>query len=251
MKSESKLNRFLNGKGFYVALGICMIAIGISAWSTVRVLSPSAENKNGEYDFSSDENLSTENIQSGISDGNNTSSKSSKINNTASQNKSVSEQKSVSSQEKTKNTSSADEAAAPVAKYFVFPVSGEIQKDFSDGDLKYSITYNDWRVHNGIDITAKVGTAVKSAGDGVVTFAGKDEKLGYVVKIDHGNKITAVYAGLNEKLNVKKGDTVKAGDNLAALATVPEECVDAPHLHLEIYDGDKAVSPLSLLSKLN
>ena len=45
MKSQGAFYRFLNGKGFYVALGVCMVAIGISAWVATGALSKTATAK--------------------------------------------------------------------------------------------------------------------------------------------------------------------------------------------------------------
>ena len=41
---------------------------------------------------------------------------------------------------------------------YVRPVDGEIVKPWSDGELVFSETLGDYRVHNGIDIAASVGT---------------------------------------------------------------------------------------------
>ncbi len=236
MRTNGKLSRFLNGKGFYVALGVCMIAIGISAWAAIgqmsdapnTALSSEAERKvvsNTSYDTTANK------TESDIPD----SSK---------------DESTVSSQaDETSSQTAPLEAAAPVAKYFKYPISGEIIKDFSDSELRYSLTYNDMRLHTAVDIKADVGTSVKSCGDGVVMSTQKDPLLGYSVTINHGNGITAVYGGLSEAIAVKKGDTVKSGTNLGPLGTVTTECVDAPHLHLEFYKDDKPIDPMSLITE--
>ena len=238
MRSESRLHRFMNGKGFYIALGICMIAIGISAWTALGKFGGGAEvieNSSGDAsvvtETSSD--MSVENNQSDVA------AESSK------------EDVSSSNEDASESSQTNDTAptAAPIAKYFVYPVSGEIIKGFNDNELQYSLTYNDMRLHIGIDIKADAGTAVKSAGDGVVLSAELDPDFGYTVKIDHGNGITGVYSGLTEAMAVKKGDTVTAGANLGPLGTVNNECVDAPHLHLEFYENDKPIDPTKLLNQ--
>lgn len=238
MRSESRLHRFINGKGFYIALGICMIAIGISAWTALGKFGEGTEvieNSSGEAsivaEVSSD--MSVENNQSDIA-------------------AESSETEAVSSNEGAYESSEAEdttEAAAPVAKYFVYPVSGEIIKGFNDSELQYSLTYNDMRLHIGIDIKADAGTAVKASGDGVVLSAEFDPDFGYTVKIDHGNGITGVYSGLTEAMAVKKGDSVTAGTNLGPLGTVNNECVDAPHLHLEFYENNIPIDPTTLLNQ--
>ncbi len=226
MKNTGRLNRFLNGKGFYFALGICMIAIGVSAWTAIGKLN---QNVDTAESTSSSELLTPSNIPS--------------------QTESLisSNQEEIQSKPTESLQETTEQAAAPVAKYFVYPIAGEIIKGFSNEELQYSLTYNDMRLHTAIDIKADIGTAVKSAGDGVVISAELDPVFGYTVTIDHGNGITGVYAGLNKTMTVAKGDNVKAGTNLGPLATVTCESVDAPHLHLEFYKDDTPIDPKELL----
>lgn len=229
MKGEGKFVKFLNGKGFYAALGVCMIAIGISAWTAISTLSTPPT---GDNHSSGQTNLVAESTSDLTVDKNQSDIPADKTK--------VSSAEAVSSEEKA--------AQAPVAKYFIYPVNGEIIKDYNDTELQYSLTYNDMRLHTGIDIKADAGVSVKAAGDGVVLSAEQDPLWGYTVKINHGNGITGIYAGLSEAIAVKKGDTVKAGTNLGPLGTVTCECVDAPHLHLEFLENNRPVAPQSLLT---
>lgn len=48
-------------------------------------------------------------------------------------------------------------------RYFILPVGGKILKDYDDRNLQYSETYKDWRLHLALDIAANKGTAVFSA----------------------------------------------------------------------------------------
>lgn len=141
------------------------------------------------------------------------------------------------------------DTSGPTAKYFVYPVGGEIIKGFSNSKLQYSVTYNDMRLHTAVDIAADAKTAVNASGDGTVIFAEKDPSLGYTVKIDHGNGIVVVYGGLGESLKVKEGDLVSAGTNLGSVGVVTEESLDAPHLHLEFLQDGKPIDPISMLTE--
>ncbi len=232
---KDKLIKFLNGKGFYVALGICLVATALSVWggySSVKKHSTA--------------NISSENSPTPSPD---TSSETPLTVDTPKDNVPDERENESSEESSTDNLQSAEKTTVPTAKYFIYPVNGEVIKDFSATELQFSLTYNDMRIHTALDIAADLKTAVNSAGDGIVTFAGKDPLLGYTVKIDHGNGITAVYAGLAEAVKVKSGDSVLAGTNIGAIGVVTMECVDAPHLHLEFYDNGTPVSPLTLLSK--
>ena len=231
MKNKSRLDKFLNGKGFYAVLGICMVAIGISAFVGYSAIENS---NNNTAQYSSE-------FQSSSSNSSNTQS------DTVLEQVDI-PQSDIPYEEEETSSVPTESSSSPIAKYFIYPLSGDIIKDFSLSELQYSLTYNDMRLHTGIDIGADANTAVNSAGDGTVIFAGKDNKLGYTVKIDHGNGIVAIYAGLTEALKVKKGDVVAAGTNLGAVGTVTEECVDSPHLHFEILENNQPISPQTLLT---
>ena len=232
----SKLNRFLNGKGFYIALGICMIAIGVSAWAAL------------DKAYTPPEKLTSDTASQMVSE---TVSKEAEVNKEQSDIPDERENSSVKTETIESLVTSAEENASqtPTAKYFTFPVVGEVIKKFSSTELQYSVTFNDMRLHSGIDIKADIGTAVKSAGDGKITEVTKDPELGYLVKIDHGNGMEVIYAGLNKSVLVEVDDIVKSGTNLGALDVVNNECLDAAHLHLEFLKDGTAVDPLEYLEK--
>ncbi len=129
---------------------------------------------------------------------------------------------------------------------FTMPVEGEILKDFSAKELQYSKTFGDMRLHSGIDIACKNGTAVSACGNGKVLTVEENGIYGTVLTLDIGNGLTAKYSSLAD-LKVKAGDKVKSGDILGSTATVPAECNDEEHLHFEVYNDGIAVSPLEEL----
>jgi uncharacterized protein YgiM (DUF1202 family) len=71
------------------------------------------------------------------------------------------------------------------------------------------------RLHTGIDLGAAIGTPIYSAGDGVVEFQQDKLKEGYgrLTVIRHENGLVTYYAH-QEKMHVKRGDRVKAGDTI-------------------------------------
>lgn len=129
---------------------------------------------------------------------------------------------------------------------FCKPVEGEIIKSFSEKELIYSKTFGDMRIHSGIDLACKKGTAVSSCADGKVLTVEESAQFGTVVTIDHGNNITAKYAAL-ENIKIEVGQTVKSGDIIGTVTTIPAECNDQDHLHFELYKNGIAVSPLKEL----
>lgn len=95
--------------------------------------------------------------------------------------------------------------------------------------------------HKGLDIACSTGTDIKAISNGTVVFAGYDKTgLGYAIKIDHGNGVQTVY-GHCSKLYAKVGETVKAGDIIAAVGSTGNST--GPHLHLEIRVNGVAVNP--------
>ena len=101
-----------------------------------------------------------------------------------------------------------------------------------------SIRYS---AHKGLDIACKTGTDIKAISDGTVTFAGYDKNgLGYAVRIAHGNEVETVY-GHCSQLYVTVGQTIKAGDIIAAVGSTGNST--GPHLHLEIRVNGVPMNP--------
>ena len=86
--------------------------------------------------------------------------------------------------------------------------------------------------HTGLDIAGPVGTPIAAAAGGTVVFSGWDGYgLGYAVKISHGNGVETVY-GHCSTLYVTTGETVEAGQAIAAMGSTGNST--GSHLHLEI-----------------
>ena len=102
--------------------------------------------------------------------------------------------------------------------------------------------------HNGIDLRAQEGTAVKPAAAGVVTFAGRDGNYGNMVAIQHADGTMTRYAHLND-IFVKDGDYV---DERTVIGTVGSTGRSTgPHLHFELTSQDgRMINPKGFLDKL-
>jgi murein DD-endopeptidase MepM/ murein hydrolase activator NlpD len=94
--------------------------------------------------------------------------------------------------------------------------------------------------HEGIDIAAGSGSAIRAAGDGVVKKASWYGGYGNAVIIDHGNGVQTLY-GHASKLNVKEGDRVRAGQLIANVGSTGDST--GPHLHFEVEVDGKKVDP--------
>lgn len=227
MKSNNKFLKFLSGKGFYGLVGVCLIVVGITALAVSNSV-PKPPEVTDDESYNTSLEIITE------------------VPSEKPAAKEVSGIKANSSKETSSKSYENEEKIA--ASFFVLPLTGEILKEYSDNELLYSKTYGDMRLHMGLDIKAKEGTAVKASGDGTVLGIAKDPLYGTIITIDHGNGITGLYCGLKEKVTVKKGQVVKAGDNIGAVGEIPCEASDGAHLHLAFKDNKQYVSPLSLIN---
>lgn len=135
---------------------------------------------------------------------------------------------------------------APAPQSFIMPIDGPVIKDHSETALQFSKTYGDMRLHTGIDIKCEKNSNVKSISNGTVTDITESGLYGKTIIIDHGNGITAKYCGMS-KTEVKAGDKVDSSTILGTVGTVPSECADEIHLHLEIYKNGKMAAPLKTL----
>lgn len=98
--------------------------------------------------------------------------------------------------------------------------------------------------HKGLDIAAKTGTPIKAAADGKIKYADTMSGYGNLIIIDHGNGITTYY-GHCSKLYKKEGQTVKAGDVIAAVGNTGNST--GSHLHFEIRKNGVYVNPAKYL----
>ena len=97
------------------------------------------------------------------------------------------------------------------------------------------------RNHKGLDFGAPVGTSVKAAAAGTVTYAGWNSGgYGYLVIISHGNGVQTYYGHCSSIL-VSVGDKVNAGDLIAKSGNTGRST--GPHLHFEIRINDVAYNP--------
>ena len=102
--------------------------------------------------------------------------------------------------------------------------------------------------NKGIDFDGKAGDPVKAAADGKIMYAGNGVRgYGNLILISHTPGTLTAYAH-NDKLLVKKGQTVRAGDTIATMGSSDAERVK---LHFEVRINGKAVNPEPLLPALS
>jgi murein DD-endopeptidase MepM/ murein hydrolase activator NlpD len=118
--------------------------------------------------------------------------------------------------------------------------TGTLVKPTSRGSVTSEFGWRWGARHEGIDIGLPVGSDVKAADGGVVTFAGYSSSYGYYVMIDHGGNITTLYAHCS-KLLVSKGTKVYQGQLIAYSGNTGRST--GPHLHFEVRVNGTPVNP--------
>ena len=99
------------------------------------------------------------------------------------------------------------------------------------------------RMHQGIDIGARPGTPIYSAGAGRVLYSGRLGSYGNVVIVRH-EELATVYAH-NRRNRVRKGDRVQRGELIAEVGASGN--ATGPHLHFEVRKNDRPLDPLRYL----
>lgn len=123
----------------------------------------------------------------------------------------------------------------------IWPVKGRISAGFGE---RMDPLNGEGAFHPGIDIAAPYGASVRSAGDGIVVYAGREEGYGREILIDHGFGIRTKYAHLS-KIDVVVGETVKRGQVIGAVGMSGR--TTGPHLHYEVLVHETPVNPARYL----
>ena len=120
-----------------------------------------------------------------------------------------------------------------------WPVNGKIIKKF--GLIKKN--KNEFQ-NNGIDISSKENSNIKSIESGKIVFCEWFNGMGNLIIIDHLNGFKSIYAHCGSIL-VSKGDDVIKGQIIGKVGM--SGSVNKPEIHFEIRKSGKPVNPLQYL----
>ena len=127
------------------------------------------------------------------------------------------------------------------------PVGGRVYRMHDLTVPVYSVTLDEYRVHNGIDVLTAAGSDVQAMASGVVTEITDHPLLGHSVSVLHAGNLTTVYRNLvaEEIDGIAVGASVAGGQVIGHVGdTAMTECCDEPHLHLEMTLSGVSVDPL-------
>jgi len=118
-------------------------------------------------------------------------------------------------------------AAVASSKPWAWPLKGRVLTEFKRPPMPYSPGG-----HQGIDIGGRVGSPVRSACDGDVTFAGSVGSSGTTLTVQCGQYL-ASYLHLS-RVTVAEGEAVSKGDVIASVGQSGTPSVSQPHLHFGV-----------------
>ena len=136
-------------------------------------------------------------------------------------------------------SSAAQDAAATTPDlHFAWPLSGAVRRGFTPRGRSANF-------HDGLDIAAPDGTAVRAGAAGRVLFAGDEPRqFGKLLVLDHGGGMQSAYAFLS-RITVKEGDSVRQGERVGLSGHSGK--ARGPELHFEIRRNNRPLDPARLL----
>ena len=197
------------GRGYYIALVLCAVAIGISGYLYYQSNNPSLEDPEATVDVM---NPNASGTQMGTQATNGTTQPN------------------------------------PTKKPFKTgkPVAGDVVMDYSRDCLCYNPTTRDWRTHDGMDFAAAAGSVVGAAAEGVVYTIYQDDTMGTTVVIRHEDGYVTTYASLDENVLVSVGETVQLGQAIGYVGcSALLETALGEHLHFSVTCDGVSIDPES------
>jgi murein DD-endopeptidase MepM/ murein hydrolase activator NlpD len=134
-----------------------------------------------------------------------------------------------------------DQRSLLAAKPVGWPVKGWLTSSFG---MRRDPFNGRRKMHEGLDIAARTGTAVVATADGIISSVRTEPGYGKVVTIDHGYGYRTVY-GHNSRYFVKVGQRVRRGEKIAAVGNTGRST--GSHVHYEIRLNGVPINPYKYL----
>ena len=220
--SKRNFSGNISGKGYYIALILCAVAIGVSGYLYYRNTNePSAENLEPTQAVAEN---TFEDVPAAAT-----------------------QPPSLHVSEPETELTQLPKAEKPGKR--VWPVAGETIADYAVESLSYNQTTRDWRTHAGVDIAAEAGTQVVAAADGEVYSVYEDDTMGTTVVLIHDGGYSTSYASMAEEVAVKPGDVVTAGQTIGTVGrTALLESAIGDHVHFSVSCSGQRMDPEEFLA---
>ena len=261
-----QIRKFLRDKGFALALLACLVAAAAAGvWAVRTVRDELDKNLSGlkTPDSTStapgiDEGLSTTTPQEdettwewptepAANSVSNVPKAASSASRSASSASSVPQAGSGSVREPSALQGASSPASSSAAPASTQPIFGRVLNAYSGDELVYSSTLGDWRTHNGVDYACAQDAQVCAPAAGKVTAVDTDSRWGSVVCIEDSAGHLWRVCGTADP-TVQTGDEVSVGQILGRAGSIPNECAEETHIHLEVLQGEQYLDPAKLLN---
>ena len=220
--SKRKMNG-ISAKGYYIALILCAVAIGISGYLYYRH-TQNTQNNMEDNSAAVTDPADGEDVQAVATDP-------------------------TAEPSQDPPATKPSEPAGQKLKTSA-PVSGETVYGYAMDCLSYNQTTRDWRVHDGVDIAAEAGTPVCAAADGQVYTVYEDDTMGMTVVIRHEDGYVTSYSSLAENVTVKAGEKVSRGQTVGYVSnSALLESAIGDHVHFSVTCNDVSVDPAEFLAQ--
>ena len=216
--SNKNFSGKLGAKGYYIALILCAVAIGIAGYMFYR-------NSQEQKTLPNEQVQSVEQPQQDV------------------------EVVATQPQAEQEVTNPPVQTQPAKRSKVLAPVSGNTALQYSMDALCYNPTTRDWRTHNGLDIAAAEGTTVCAAADGVIESVSEDDTMGMTVVVSHTDGYKTTYSSLAAEVSVAVGQAVEAGQQLGTVGnTALLETALGEHLHFAVSRNGNPVDPEDFLA---
>ena len=244
---KRNLFNFFRNKGFYLAIGICALAIvavaGVVNYQSKQQDEQLVENAAGfedvpegeandavadnrtednDYDMDYTEGYNADEVQDILNEIQEQAAAGESDGAVAANSDEVSGKNEDSSENQTGESTDDENAASTFAGFddaqkMSWPVQGNILLDYSMDTTVYYKTLDQYKCNPGVLIATDTNTPVNAAFEGTVASITNDAALGTVIVLDMGNGYQASYGQLKD-ITVNVGDTVEKGQTIGTVA---------------------------------
>ncbi len=145
----------------------------------------------------------------------------------------------------------AVETANPVSVgevIFALPVGGDIEREFSGDELVFDPTMGDWRTHNGTDFLTAQDEPILAMASGEISAIFTDPMKGHCVSVQHGDGYISTYCGLAQNNSLTVGMKVDSGQPIGqAGGSMLSENAQQQHVHVELTHDGVHIDPMSVI----